>query len=264
MELLDPAGGYLSVWRIAELADLPSHLIAPRDDYSRRRRFRLDTVERVLRVLRTAHILVFTKQQREELEDGRHTSTAPALRKLSVSFFLKWGGELAKEFKKRRDYLRVRAERRARRAFAAGVGVDLGISRDLRRLNNAKPESSVTASTEIAQQSYRQGESTIPIELTDATFPVRASSRAVPVSIAPRTLRERGRRRQQSSRGQSAMPDAYSFTSRRTLSRSPSRILSFGLLPSSAKMDVLSQTRAAAAADRVSPSFGGARSLTIS
>jgi hypothetical protein len=136
MELLDPQGGYLSVWRIAELADLPFHLVAPRDDdpKPRRRRMRLDCVERVLRVLRTAHIVVYTQQHRDELPDGRHTSTAPALRKLAVSFFLKFGGRIAQLFRRRRADLKERADSHERNTFRAGVGVDLRNAAEMKKL----------------------------------------------------------------------------------------------------------------------------------
>lgn len=135
MRLMDPAGGYLSVWRIAELAELPVHLVAPNDDQDpRRRRFRMDAVERVLRNLRTARILVFTQQHREQLPDGRHTSTAPAIRKLSVGFFEKFGGVLAEIFRRRRKHIKRRAENRERDLAAVGVGVDLRSREELRKL----------------------------------------------------------------------------------------------------------------------------------
>jgi hypothetical protein len=91
MQLRDPAGGFLAVHRLAELAELPADLTAPTETDPRRRRFRMDTAERALRALRCAKILCFTKQHREQLADGRYTSSAPALRKLSVAFFAKIG-----------------------------------------------------------------------------------------------------------------------------------------------------------------------------
>ena len=94
MELFDPRGGYLSVSRIAELAELPCRFVE-HVDCDPRPRYRMDTAERAPLLLRTARILAFTQQHREMLEDGRHTSTAPALRKLSVNFFRKWGGKVA-------------------------------------------------------------------------------------------------------------------------------------------------------------------------
>lgn len=139
MEVRDPQGGYLSVWRIAELAELPARLVAPRDEQGRRRRFRQDTVERALRVLRTAHIVAFTKQHREELKDGRHTTTAPALRKLAVSFFRKFGGTLLKTFDWRREKLKEKAARAERAAFRAGHNLDLRIAGDLTTLMRFRP-----------------------------------------------------------------------------------------------------------------------------
>jgi hypothetical protein len=138
MRILDPGGGYLSVWRIAELANLPVLLVPPRDgEDPRRRRHRMDTTERVLRILRTARIIAYTEQHREELLDGRHTSTGPAIRKLSVSFFKKFGGELARTFIWRRGKLIEKAEERAAKAFKAGVGTDLAVSSALRKLETA-------------------------------------------------------------------------------------------------------------------------------
>lgn len=133
MQILDPGGGFLSVKRIAELADLPWRAVWPGEDDLRRSRFRMDTVERVLRLLRTARILCFTKQHREQLEDGRHTATAPALRKLSVKFFEKFGGEFAKTFKWRRDTLKDRAEKAEKDANRAGQGIDIRFREEIRR-----------------------------------------------------------------------------------------------------------------------------------
>jgi hypothetical protein len=124
MELRDPTGGYLAVHRLAELAELPAHLVAPREPGDRTRRFRMDTVERALRALRTAKILSFTKQHREQLPDGRYTTTAPALRKLSPHFFTKVGGDLSRTFLWRRGELKKwrkgRADERRKRAPEPG------------------------------------------------------------------------------------------------------------------------------------------------
>jgi len=88
MEVLDPRGGYLSVARLAQLAELP------------------DTrTERALRALRTAGLICFTQQHRERLDDGSYTSTGPALRKVPVGFFRKFGGYLLQLFDKRRKKL---------------------------------------------------------------------------------------------------------------------------------------------------------------
>jgi hypothetical protein len=170
MEILDPSGGYLSVARLAELADLPHHMVAPgEDDDPRRRRYRMDTAERALRLLRDAHILPFTKQHREELEDGRHTSTAPALRKLSVHFFLKWGGRLAEVFKSRRRALKKAAERLEGQASRAGVGVDLGVREELGQLRKkvSPPPAPGRAPADESQRG-RGTLSRVPIEMADA------------------------------------------------------------------------------------------------
>jgi hypothetical protein len=142
MEILDPSGGFLSVHRLAELAELPFHLVAPRDEEDRQRRFRMDTVERALRALRLARILCFTKQQREQLDDGRFTSTAPALRKLSVHFFTKVGGALTRTFLWRRGELkkwRGRGRQRDdRRQRAPGEGADVRVSESLEAVRRAR------------------------------------------------------------------------------------------------------------------------------
>jgi hypothetical protein len=141
MEILDPSGGYLAVHRLAELAELPHHLVAPKDDGDRNRRFRMDTVERALRGLRVGRILCFTKQHREQKADGSHTTTAPALRKLSVHFFTKCGGDLSRTFLWRRGELkkfRGRHERRQRER-APGVGADVRVSEALEEVRRAPP-----------------------------------------------------------------------------------------------------------------------------
>jgi hypothetical protein len=121
MEIRDPRGGYLSVARLAELA---GHPYEPGDPS--------DRTERALRTLRVGKIIAYTKQHREKLEDGRHTSTGPALRKLAVGLFRKFSGMLLRIFDARRAKLKRRAERRDRAATAAGAGVDLRMS-DLQR-----------------------------------------------------------------------------------------------------------------------------------
>ena len=180
MEVFDPKGGYLSVWRLAEEADLPCRMVDP-DETDPRRRFRMDTVERALQVLRTARIIPFTQQHREELEDGRHTSTAPALRKLSVNFFRKWGGKLAAVFNERRAKLKKEAERRATKAYLAGVGGDLEFTAGLRyRLQHPQPTPPSADDEAPSRPRAPAGEATDPrprrrrdegqppIELTDA------------------------------------------------------------------------------------------------
>lgn len=112
MEALDPRGGYLGVARLAELADLPLTIVPPTEDGDRERK-RHDRADRALRALRTAQIVAFTKQHREKLEDGRFTSTGPALRKLAVGLFRKFGGHLLRVFEKRRKKLKNRREREA-------------------------------------------------------------------------------------------------------------------------------------------------------
>jgi hypothetical protein len=171
MEIVDPSGGYLSVRRIAELADLPWRPVWPREGEERRRRFRMDTVERVLRLLRTARIIAFTKQHRDQLEDGRYTTTAPALRKLSVGFFKKFGGALTKTFDWRRDKLKKKAAKAQTDAFLAGNGVDLRIREELRK-HTTRSESSMPRlapmpaepSTPLAPWRYSE----IPEALSDA------------------------------------------------------------------------------------------------
>jgi hypothetical protein len=109
MEVLDPQGGYLSVARLAELADLPVTLVPPKEGGDRARR-RHDRADRALRALCTAQVVAFTKQHREKLEDGHYTSTGPALRKLAVGFFRKFGGYLLQLFEKRRKKLKRKRE----------------------------------------------------------------------------------------------------------------------------------------------------------
>lgn len=112
MEILDPRGGYLSVPRLAELAGLPVSVIAPKEEGDRVRK-RHDRTDRALRALRLAHIIAFTQQHREQLEDGSYTSTSPALRKLAVGLFRKFGGYVLRLFEKRRKRLKQRREREA-------------------------------------------------------------------------------------------------------------------------------------------------------
>jgi len=169
MEVKDPQGGYLSVWRIAELAHLPALLVAPRDQTDRRRRFRQDTVERALRALRNAHIIAFTKQHREALRDGRHTTTAPALRKIAVSFFRKFGGALLKTFDWRRGRLKERASRHERAAFRACHNVDLRVAGDLTRLVNRHPSPAPEPPSNASGPATPLWDwRTVPVDLTDA------------------------------------------------------------------------------------------------
>ncbi|HTA20802.1 MAG TPA: hypothetical protein VK989_16025, partial [Polyangia bacterium] len=74
MEIMDPRGGYLSVARMAELAELPLKVTDPTDP-EKRVRLRISRTEHALQTLRIAGILCFTKQYREVLDDGRHVST---------------------------------------------------------------------------------------------------------------------------------------------------------------------------------------------
>ena len=110
MEIRDPRGGFLSVARLAELACLPVRWV-PADEEHHRSRQRFDRTERALRTLRTAAVIAFTKQHRELLPDGHYTSTAPALRKLAVGLFRKFGGHLLRMFEARREKLRRERER---------------------------------------------------------------------------------------------------------------------------------------------------------
>ena len=136
MEIKDPMGGYLSVWRLAELADLPSRLVAPKwDDDEGSTRRRQDRVERILQALRLARIVVYTQQHREQLDDGRYTTTAPAVRKLSIYFFRKFGGALLKTFDWRRTKLKKDKEVAQQKTFTKGVGVDLRSAEELRKLS---------------------------------------------------------------------------------------------------------------------------------
>jgi hypothetical protein len=112
MEVMDPQGGYLSVARLAALAELPIRASDP-EDAAERTRLRISRTEHALQTLRIAGIVCFTKQHREILADGRHVSTGPALRKLAVGFFRKFGGELLQTFEKRRKKLRERREAEA-------------------------------------------------------------------------------------------------------------------------------------------------------
>lgn len=135
MEIKDPKGGYLSVWRLAELADLPSHLVAPEwDDDEGSTRRRQDTVERILQALRHARIVVYTKQHREQLDDGRYTITAPAKRKMSVHFFRKFGGALSKTFDWRRATLKKKKQDKEQKDFTKGVGVDMRTAEEIGKL----------------------------------------------------------------------------------------------------------------------------------
>ena len=110
MEVQDPRGGLLSVARLAELACLPFRIAEAVDD-EHRNRARHDRAERALRALRTAGVIAFTKQHRVLLPDGSYTSTGPALRKLAVGLFRKFGGHLLRIFEKRREKLKRRRER---------------------------------------------------------------------------------------------------------------------------------------------------------
>jgi hypothetical protein len=167
MCLIDPNGGYLSVWRIAELADLPCFLTPPKEgEDPRRRRHQMSTVERVLQILRTARIIVYTEQHRDELPDGRHTSTGPAIRKLAVSFFKKFGGELAQVFSWRRSKLIARAEERKQKGFKAGVGTDLSITSMLHKMATATKPTFEAAPAAALSEPW----GAVPIELSDQVY----------------------------------------------------------------------------------------------
>jgi hypothetical protein len=117
MEVWDPKGGRLSVWRLAELANMSPRFVpvgTPTRRWRRgqgwsdpepssRNRWRFDRAERGLAVIRTARILGFTQQRREKLPDGRYVSTGAALRKLAVGFFNKVGGFVLKVFEQRHN-----------------------------------------------------------------------------------------------------------------------------------------------------------------
>lgn len=164
MQLRDPGGGFLSVKRIAELAELPFREVWPGEDEDRRRRIRMDTVERVLRQLRTSRIICFTKQHREQREDGSYTTTAPALRKLSVSFFMKFGGPLAETFRWRRGKVKERAAAAEQARARAGEGVDLRIREELAKLSRgARQAASSPGAPPPAHVAWRH----IPQELAD-------------------------------------------------------------------------------------------------
>jgi hypothetical protein len=123
LEVRDPRGGYLSVARLAELAELP---------WRKEDREPGDRTERALRALRTAGIISFTKQWREKLDDGSHASTGPALRRISEGLFRKLGGMVWELFEGRRKNAR---KRDARAAAASETGVDLRIAAAMRAMN---------------------------------------------------------------------------------------------------------------------------------
>jgi hypothetical protein len=188
MEILDPGGGFLSVHRLAELAELPCYLVAPKDEDDRQRRFRMDTAERALRMLRLARILCFTKQQREQLEDGRFTSTAPALRKLSVHFFTKVGGALTRTFLWRRGELkkwRGRGRQRDDRQRAPGQGADVRVSESLEAVRRLHPAPAIGGAVGAK---VAAGKGSTPPDLVDL---VQSEN---PSWAFPDVLREAGRR----------------------------------------------------------------------
>lgn len=119
MKILDPSGGYLSVARLAELAQLPVREVqrSEQDGKVTRRRFRHTRTDRALQDLRTAEIICFSKQNRELLEDGRYISAGPALRKLAVGLFRKFGGKLLRIFEKKKKQLE---DERAKRSPMTG------------------------------------------------------------------------------------------------------------------------------------------------
>jgi hypothetical protein len=158
MEVLDPKGGYLSVARLAELADLPVTLV-PAEEEGDRERKRHDRADRALRALRTAHIIAFTQQHREQLADGRYTSTGPALRKLAVGLFRKFGGYLLQLFEKRRKKLK---RRRDQEGPTTG---DLRVAATVRELGRDMAAAAAGSQQSDAPAPLRAGG--IPAELLD-------------------------------------------------------------------------------------------------
>lgn len=136
MEIMDPQGGYLSVARMAELAQLPVHLVPPREhEEPWRRRHQMSCVERALRVLRDSLFMPYTEQHREEKLDGRRRCTGPAKRKLSVGLFKKIN--LYPSLKVRQDYLKAKRQKLEDAQFRAGIGTDLAVSSALHKTQTA-------------------------------------------------------------------------------------------------------------------------------
>lgn len=161
MEIMDPRGGYLSVARMAELAQLPFFLIPPRENEEPwRRRFQMSCVERALRILRDGLFVPYTEQYREEKLDGRRRCTGPAKRKLSVSLFKKIG--LHPTLKERQGYLKEKRQRLEDAQFEAGVGTDLAMTSLLR-----KTETTVKPPVPAQQAA---GGPKVPKELSDQVY----------------------------------------------------------------------------------------------
>jgi len=136
MEIRDPKGGYLSVARMAELAELPFYLVPPREDEEPwRRRYQMSCVERALRILRDGLFMPYTEQYREEKLDGRRRCTGPAKRKLSVALFKKI--RLYPTLKERQRYLKEKRQKLEDAQFRAGIGTDLAITSALHKTETA-------------------------------------------------------------------------------------------------------------------------------
>jgi hypothetical protein len=157
MEILDPRGGYLSVPRLAELADLPLTLVEPKEDGGRSRK-RHDRTERALRAVRAAEVIAFTQQHREKLEDGRFVSTSPALRKLAVGLFRKFGGHVLRLFEARRKKLK-----RRRDAESPTTG-DLRVASKLRELGREIGAPAPPSSSDASGLTFRGA---VPPELLE-------------------------------------------------------------------------------------------------
>jgi hypothetical protein len=164
MEIMDPdpKRGYLSVARMAELAQLPFFLVPPRENEEPwRRRFQMSCVERALRILRDALFVPYTEQYREEKLDGRRRCTGPAKRKLSVGLFKKIN--LYPVLMERRRYLEEKRQQLEDAQFKAGIGTDLAMTSVLH-----KTETTVKPPVPVQQAS---GDRTnVPRELSDEVY----------------------------------------------------------------------------------------------
>jgi hypothetical protein len=160
MEIFDPRGGYLSVPRLAELADLPVSVVPPKEDGGRTRK-RHDRTDRALRAVRDAMVIAFTQQHREKLEDGRYVSTSPALRKLAVGLFRKFGGHVLRLFEARRKKLK-----RRRDAEGPTTG-DLRVAATLRDLAREGGATVPTPSSGTSSPGEPARRGSIPPELLD-------------------------------------------------------------------------------------------------
>lgn len=108
MEVFDwTKGGYLSVERIGELAE-----VSP------------DRTWRALRTIRYAGVISFTKQHREKKPDGKCRSTGPALRRVSKDSIRRLGPVTGDRFDKRLRKLARRKEKAKRAAEKTGYGLE--------------------------------------------------------------------------------------------------------------------------------------------